>query len=450
MTIVARLFLQILQQKRYWVYRLIKCKVENQQILDGKCIHVDGSNFPGEKHPAMVALKTGKKVKNVIMGVFNPKDEQTHWININATPIYKKEENTPYLIYTIFEDITEQLKDKEAFNKSQKLLQDIINGFPSIIFVKDIKGRFLIVNNKLEELLGVKNEELNGKTDYDLFTKEIAEYYRFNDQKVIEERKAIHFEEEADLTDGHHTFIANKFPIFDKNGKPYGVGSISTDITERKLLEEQLKEAHDTLEQKVKERTEELLKSNKDLQEHSEMLSTIYELNPDAIVLTSVSDSKIIDCNQEYLNQIGYSREEVIGHTSQELNLINEVTHETYIDETRGNKKVSNIEIRKRKDGSLIDVLYSTRQIKVNNKQVILNIGRDVTKSRRIEKTLQESEERFRTLADNIPNLAWMADASGWIFWYNKQWYEYTGTTLEEMQGMGLGKKYIIPIMLTL
>ena len=41
------------------------------------------------------------------------------------------------------------------------------------------------------------------------------------------------------------------------------------------------------------------------------------------------------------------------------------------------------------------------------------------------------------TLADNIPNLAWMANADGWIFWYNKQWYDYTGTTLKEMQGWG-------------
>jgi PAS domain S-box-containing protein len=237
-----------------------------------KSIHEDGSTFQSEEHPVMVALKSGKKVNNVIMGIFYPNNEQFRWIKINATPLYKKEEQTPYQIYSTFEDITEQQKDKEAFNQSQKLLQDIINGFPSIIFVKDIEGRFLIINNKLEELLGIKNEEIRGKTDYDLFTKEIAEYYRFNDQKVIEERRAIHFEEEADLIDGHHTFIANKFPLFDNNGKPYGVGSISTDITERKLLEEKLKEAHDNLEQKVQERTEELLKSNIELKRSNEEL----------------------------------------------------------------------------------------------------------------------------------------------------------------------------------
>ena len=130
---------------------------------------------------------------------------------------------------------------------------DIINGFSCPIFVKDIEGRFLIVNKKLEELLGVKNEELKGKTDYDIITKELAEYYRANDQKVLEEGKAIRIEEEADLIDGHHTFIANKFPLYDSSGELYGVGSISTDITERKLLEEKLKAARANLKQKVEE-----------------------------------------------------------------------------------------------------------------------------------------------------------------------------------------------------
>ncbi|KAF0095518.1 MAG: PAS/PAC sensor hybrid histidine kinase [Puniceicoccaceae bacterium 5H] len=53
------------------------------------------------------------------------------------------------------------------------------------------------------------------------------------------------------------------------------------------------------------------------------------------------------------------------------------------------------------------------------------------------EAELSLSESRFRTLADNISQLAWMADANGWIFWYNQRWFDYTGTTLEQMQGWG-------------
>jgi PAS domain S-box-containing protein len=53
------------------------------------------------------------------------------------------------------------------------------------------------------------------------------------------------------------------------------------------------------------------------------------------------------------------------------------------------------------------------------------------------QRAMRESEEQFRALANSIANLAWMADADGWIFWYNQRWYEYTGSTPEEMQGWG-------------
>jgi PAS domain S-box-containing protein len=70
----------------------------------------------------------------------------------------------------------------------------------------------------------------------------------------------------------------------------------------------------------------------------------------------------------------------------------------------------------------------------------VLGINTDITKRKRAEEELKRIGESFQTLADNIPNLAWMAGADGGITWYNKQWYEYTGTTFEEMQGWGWQK----------
>jgi PAS domain S-box-containing protein len=62
---------------------------------------------------------------------------------------------------------------------------------------------------------------------------------------------------------------------------------------------------------------------------------------------------------------------------------------------------------------------------------------RDMTDARAAAARLEEGEARFRAMADNIPQLAWMAQPDGWIFWYNKRWYDFTGTTPEEMQGWG-------------
>ena len=84
-----------------------------------------------------------------------------------------------------------------------------------------------------------------------------------------------------------------------------------------------------------------------------------------------------------------------------------------------------------------------TEELEVQNEEIRENnaeLQKQILDRERVEEALSESEERFRALADNIPNLVWMADSKGWIFWYNKQWYDYTGTTLEDMQGWGWQK----------
>jgi len=67
----------------------------------------------------------------------------------------------------------------------------------------------------------------------------------------------------------------------------------------------------------------------------------------------------------------------------------------------------------------------------------VLGLATDITEHKRMAAELVESERQFRTLADAMPQLVWMADADGYLFWYNKRWYEYTGTTPEQMKGWG-------------
>ncbi len=89
-----------------------------------RSINEDGSDFPGEDHPAMVALKTGKSVGNVIMGVNNRIDKGTRWIRINSIPVFHAGERTPYQVYSTFDDITERRQaEEEKARLEAQLLQ---------------------------------------------------------------------------------------------------------------------------------------------------------------------------------------------------------------------------------------------------------------------------------------------------------------------------------------
>jgi PAS domain S-box-containing protein len=94
-----------------------------------------------------------------------------------------------------------------------------------------------------------------------------------------------------------------------------------------------------------------------------------------------------------------------------------------------------------RADGTSFPVEYTSSPIRKNGKvDGAVVTFTDITKRKEAERQLAEAADRFRTLADNIAQLAWMADATGAITWYNQRWYDYTGTTAEEMKGFGWKK----------
>ena len=121
--------------------------------------------------------------------------------------------------------------------KSEALLQSVLDNSTTVVYVKDMDGRYLLINSIFEELFHIKREAVLGKCDHDIFPKDLADAFRANDLKVLEAGEPIEFEEVAPHDDGPHTYISVKFPLNDNKGNPYAVCGISTDITDRTLME---------------------------------------------------------------------------------------------------------------------------------------------------------------------------------------------------------------------
>src|SRR6478672_98767 len=138
------------------------------------------------------------------------------------------------------EEIQEREQVETALRESEAELQAIIDNCPAVIYLKDTEGRMIRVNRQFEEMFHQTSAEVRGKTSYDLFPQELADRHTENDAKLLAEGRAILEEEMALHDDGVHTYLSSKFPIFNAEGVAYAIGGISTDISDRKVLETQL------------------------------------------------------------------------------------------------------------------------------------------------------------------------------------------------------------------
>ena len=129
------------------------------------------------------------------------------------------------------------------FNESWLQLQAILDHTSLVVFVKDLDGRYLLINRKFVELFELSLEEVRGKTDFDVFPDEIASVFRENDRRVLYRKDSMVFEEHVLHRDGSHTYISERFLLYRASGEPYAVCGISTDITERKRVEAALHES---------------------------------------------------------------------------------------------------------------------------------------------------------------------------------------------------------------
>jgi PAS domain S-box-containing protein len=140
------------------------------------------------------------------------------------------------------EKLSHYSKDLERLVKKQTgEIKSILKYTPSVISIKNLEGRYVLVNSRFEELFDMPEETILGKTDHELFQKKLADQFRNNDLTVLKRKKASQMEEQIQQADGEHTYFSVKFPVYDDREDIIGVCGISTDISALKKAQNQLR-----------------------------------------------------------------------------------------------------------------------------------------------------------------------------------------------------------------
>lgn len=147
-----------------------------------------------------------------------------------------------------------RVRDDERADRMQtrSLLQAIAEHAPIVLYAKDADGRFILSNNRHAVLLGLTPAEVIGKHERDLIPAEAAAAIDTQTMRALATGSTVNAEFTIQLPDGEHSFWESVFPLIDPEGRCYGIGGISTDVTERRQMEAEQRRTRDALLQREK------------------------------------------------------------------------------------------------------------------------------------------------------------------------------------------------------
>lgn len=198
----------------------------------------------GKMHPLVAeAIKTRTPAR--IEYRFALREGDFRWLETNLNFLFDKERQAPGMIL-VTRDIQERKEANEALTSEHNLLRTLIDHLPDQIYVKDRQARFVLGNKATTDTLGLACEqELIGKSDLDYYAPHLAQRFMADDLDVIENGRLILDKEESfEFRDGEiHWFMSSKAPLYNAKNEITGLVGSTRDITERKRIEAQLREA---------------------------------------------------------------------------------------------------------------------------------------------------------------------------------------------------------------
>ncbi len=287
---------------------------------------------------------------------------------------------------------------REAVRESEKLLQDFFRNSPATISIKDTDGRYLVVNEGFEQLVGKPAKDVIGKTLHELVEEEYAAETKTRDRLTLEQTEPIVADKLiTDATGQTHIFNSTKFPISNIGGGIVGVGSIGYDVTELRASMEALRHSE-------------------------EKLARLLDISPDAIISVD-KDHRIQLFNQGAVSIFGYGESEVLAQPLEMLlperfrnkhrdHLENFARSSTGTRQMSERGAISGL----RKDGTEFPAEASISVLEEEDGPTFSVTLRDISERKRAEDSLRESAESYRNLIDFLPVSVTVQEAGTIVF----------------------------------
>lgn len=303
------------------------------------------------------------------------------------------------LLLSLFILVRKDIRTRDAaaqqLAEAQTMLRNVVDGSPAVIYLKDLSGRFMLINKAYEEISGVKYENIGGKTPDEIFPESIAKLEKATDHSVLDQGALLQYEEKIPTAEGDKYFVTSKLPLRNHLGVITGVCAVSTDVTSLKVAENEVRMLNQTLERRVSQRTEELATANARLEDANGELEAFsytvaHDLRAPLRSMQGFADAvgedyeDILDnTGRDYLSRIAKAAIRMEGLIEDLLNFsrlsrmdvrLEEVRLDDVIDEARANLAaqilLSNAEL---KVASSLHVVYANRGLCVQIFQNLLS-----------------------------------------------------------------------------
>ncbi len=305
-----------------------------------------------------------------------------------------------------FRDISDRKKVEDEVRNAEKNYREIFDKASDAIYVHHIEtGKVLEANQKACDITGFTKEEIiNGSiSDFITNNPDYSLQHAIGYLQKAAKGEPQLFEWSGKNKDGSSHWYEVSLKMATIAGEER-ILAFFREVNDRKMKEEEIKELNQTLEKKVLERTQQLERNILQLKESEEKFQKAFKASAAGITITRLSDATYLDANDAYADMTGYSKRELIGHTSTGLNLIvNPEAREKVLTDMKINGSVKHREISIRhRSGRIIDILFSMDTILINGEQYAIGISYDITERKKAEYDLKAVNKELEAFTYSV------------------------------------------------